>query len=67
MWVAIPTHGLLGPVSFEETVNSERYLNTLRNIFVSHILVIGLPLQTQGFMEDGARHHTAKCCFGLSV
>jgi hypothetical protein len=31
----------------------------LRNIFVPHLLATGLPLQTQWFMQDEARPHTA--------
>jgi hypothetical protein len=59
MWVAISNLGQLGPISFEETVNNERYYSMLRNTFVPHLLVIGLPLQTQWFMQNGARPHTA--------
>jgi hypothetical protein len=33
VWVAILSHGQLRPISFEETVNSERYLSMLRNNF----------------------------------
>jgi hypothetical protein len=43
---------------FEETVNSERYLSMLCNNFVLHLLAIGLKLQAQWFMQDGARPHT---------
>jgi hypothetical protein len=53
------THGLLGPVCFEETVSSERYLSLLRNTSAPHLLATALPLQTQWFMHDGARPHTA--------
>jgi hypothetical protein len=34
-------------------------LSMLCNTFVSHFLATGLPLQTQCFMQDGARPHTA--------
>jgi hypothetical protein len=33
VWVAILSYGLLGPIFFEETVNSERYLGMLVNTF----------------------------------
>jgi hypothetical protein len=56
--VAISSHGLLGSIYFEETVNSERYLSMLRNTSVPHHLATGLPLQTHWFMQDGARPHT---------
>jgi hypothetical protein len=58
-WFAISSHGLLGSTFFEETVNSECYLSTLHNTFVPHLLATGLPLQTQWFMENGARPHIA--------
>jgi hypothetical protein len=44
VWVAISSHGLLGPIFSEETVNSEHYLSILCNTFVPH-LAEGLPLQ----------------------
>jgi hypothetical protein len=59
VWVATSSHGLLKTIFFEETVNSECYLSMLCNTFVLHLLVTGLPLQTQWFMDDGARQHTA--------
>jgi hypothetical protein len=40
-------------------VNSERYVSTLHNTFVPHLLATGFPLHTQWFMQDGARLHTA--------
>jgi hypothetical protein len=54
MWVAISSHGLLGPVFFEETVNNGHYLIMLCSTFVPE-LATALPLQTQWFMQDGAR------------
>jgi hypothetical protein len=59
VWVTISSHGQLRPIFFEETVNSERYLSVLRNTSVPRLLATGLPLQTQWFMQDGARPHTA--------
>jgi hypothetical protein len=59
VWAATSSHGLLGPIFFEETVNSERYLSILRNTSVPHLLATGLLLQTYWFMQDGARPHTA--------
>jgi hypothetical protein len=57
--VTTSSHGLLGPIFFEETVKSERYLSMLRNTFVPHLPATGLPLQDQWFMQDGVRPHTA--------
>jgi hypothetical protein len=44
VWVAISSHGLLGPICFEETVNSEYYLTpqcrglcTARQWRLSHV------------------------------
>jgi hypothetical protein len=59
VWVAISSHGLLGPIFFEETVNSEHHLSMLHNTSVPHLLVTGLLLKTPWFMQDGARLHTA--------
>jgi hypothetical protein len=56
-WLAISSHGLLGPIFFEETLNSEHYLSMLHSRFVPHHAA-GLPLQTQCFIQDGARSHT---------
>jgi hypothetical protein len=57
VWVATSSHGLLWPTFFEKTVNSERYLRVVRNTYVPQFLATGLPLQTQWFMQDGARPH----------
>jgi hypothetical protein len=65
VWVAISSHGLLGAIFFEETVNSEGYLSMLHNTFVPHLLATGLPLQTQWFTLDGARPHTANVVLGF--
>jgi hypothetical protein len=43
VWLAILGHGLLGPISFAETANSERYLSKLHNISAPHLLATGLP------------------------
>jgi hypothetical protein len=59
MWVAIWSLVLLGPIFFEETVNSECYLSMLHNTSVPHLLATVLPLQTEWFMQDRARPHTA--------
>jgi hypothetical protein len=59
VWVTISSHGLLGSIFFEETVNSKHYLSLLCKTFVPHLLATGLPLQTQWFMLDGARPYKA--------
>jgi hypothetical protein len=50
--VAISSHGPLGLIFFEETVNSERYLSVLHNTSVPHLLATGLPLEMQWFVQD---------------
>jgi hypothetical protein len=65
VWVAISSQGLLGSNFYEETVNSERYLSTLRNTFVPRLFATGFPLQTQWFMQNGARPHTANVVLGF--
>jgi hypothetical protein len=67
VWFAISSHGLLGPVFFEEAVNSDGYLSMLHNTFVPHFLAIGLPLQTQWFMQEGARPHIANVTLSTHV
>jgi hypothetical protein len=57
-WVAISSHGLLGPIFFEETVNSERYVSMPCNTSVPHLLATDLPLQTRWFIQEVARPHT---------
>jgi hypothetical protein len=59
VWVAISRHGLLGPIFFEEKLNSEPNLSMLHNSFVPHLLFTGLLLQIQWFMQDGGRQYTA--------
>jgi hypothetical protein len=65
VWVAISSHGLLGPIFFEKTVNSERYLSMLCSTLVPYLLAGGLVLQTHWFMQDRARPHTAKVVLDL--
>jgi hypothetical protein len=58
MMVALLSHGLLGPIFCEETVNSECYSSMLHNTFAPHLLATGFLLQTRRFMQDGGRAHT---------
>jgi hypothetical protein len=46
IWVAIYSQGPIGPVFFDQTVNSERYLSLLHNSFVPQLIATGLPLNT---------------------
>jgi hypothetical protein len=51
VWVAKPSHSLLGPIFLHETVNSEWYLHMLQNNFLPPFMANGLPLHTQCFMQ----------------
>jgi hypothetical protein len=57
-WVPIWSLGILGPVFFEETVNSERHLTCCTIICASPFFATDLSLQTQWFMHDRARAHS---------
>jgi hypothetical protein len=59
VWVALSSHGLIGPVFFNETVNAQRFKNMLENEFMPTLLATQVPIRTQWFMQDGATPHTA--------
>lgn len=59
VWVAMSSHGIIGPFFFDDTVTSQRYLDMLRNQFFPQLMAKSLPMHTQWFMQDGARPHTA--------
>jgi hypothetical protein len=56
------SHGLLGPIFFEETVNSEHYLRMLHNTFVPRLLATNLVVHA-GWSQTAH----SECCFGLSA
>ncbi|KAJ4441976.1 hypothetical protein ANN_11840 [Periplaneta americana] len=56
---AISNHGIISPIFFEETVNQVRYKIMLKSSFIAHLMAKDLPMETQWFMQDGARPHTA--------
>lgn len=43
---------------FNDTVNSQRYLEMLRNDYLLKLLATDLPTDTQWFMQDGSTPHT---------
>jgi hypothetical protein len=47
VWVAISSHGIIGPVFFNETVNSYCYLAILHNNFMLQLIATELPISTQ--------------------
>jgi hypothetical protein len=66
VWVAISSHGLLVPVFFDETVNSERYLSMMRNTlcltFLLKFVVTNLAVHARW---SQAAH--SECCFEFSA
>ena len=64
-WVAISTHGIIGPYSFEDeneraqTVNTERYVAVLRKFWTSLGRRRGFYRDDQWFQQDGATPHTS--------
>ena len=46
VWTAIPTHGIIGPFFFHDTVTKERYKDVLENSFIPHLLATGLRIHT---------------------
>ena len=65
VWAAMSSHGIIGPFFFNDTVNSVRYNDMLLNFFIPQLLARGLPMNTQWFMQDGARPHTANLVLDL--
>lgn len=57
VWSDLFSHGLIEPMFFENTVNSQRYLDMLRNDFLSKFLASELPIDTQRFVQNGATLH----------
>ena len=64
-WVAISTHGIIGPFWFEDddelplTVNTERYIQVLRKFWVALGRRRGIDRALQWFQQDGATPHTS--------
>jgi hypothetical protein len=65
--VAISSHGLLGLIFFEETVNSERYLSMLHSTFVPHLLCYRLAVTNSVVHAAWSQAAHSKCRFGLSA
>jgi hypothetical protein len=66
VWVAISSHGLIGPIFFNETVNSQLYLHTLQNEFLPKLMATQLTIRKQWFMQDGSTPHTANAVLDFS-
>ena len=63
VWVALSSAGVIGPFFFEEkgenaTVNSERYIQLLKNKFMPALRRIGINIENMWFQQDGATPHT---------
>ena len=70
VWVALSSAGVIGPFFFEEkgenaTVNSERYIQLLKNKFMPALRRIGINIENMGFSWTG-QHVTQQnmCCLG---
>jgi hypothetical protein len=66
VWVAVSSRGLLGPILFEETVNSEHYLSMLCNSFVPTFFC-GFGITDSVVHAGWSQAAHSKCCFGLSA
>jgi hypothetical protein len=52
VWVAISSHGIIGPFFCDNMVNSYCYLAMLHNNFMPQLIATGLPINTEWFMQD---------------
>ena len=58
VWVTLSSAGVIGPFFFEEkgenaTVNSERYIQLLKNNFMPALRRIGIDIENMWFQQDG--------------
>ena len=65
VWVALSSAGVIGPCFFKEKgenakVNSERYIQLLKNKFMPALRRIAKNRENMWFQQDGATPHTAK-------
>jgi hypothetical protein len=69
VWVAISSHGLIGPIFFEETVNSEHYFSMLPNTFVPQLLATGCRYKLSGScrMEPGRTQRMLSWTFCITL
>ena len=64
-WVAISKHGIIGPFWFEDdngqavTINTERYLQVMREFWAELGRRRGVRRAIQWFQQDGATPHTS--------
>ena len=64
-WVAISKHGIIGPIWFEDdnersvTINTERYVQVLREFWTALGRRRGVVRALQWFQQDGATPHTS--------
>ena len=66
VWAALSVSGMIGPYFFEDsngnttTINSERYLQHLKQKFLPTLSRKGIELGEVWFQQDGAAPHTAQ-------
>jgi hypothetical protein len=59
VWVFILSYSLIGPLFFNNTVNSNPYVEVLQNDFMPLLMATQLFMGSQWFMRDDAMPHTA--------
>lgn len=66
VWCAIGKAGIIGPYFFEDndgnavTVNSERYIQMIKNFFLPELRRKRMHIRRVWFQQDGATAHTAR-------
>ncbi|GBN24099.1 hypothetical protein AVEN_4055-1 [Araneus ventricosus] len=64
VWCVLSSRGIVGAIFFEQTVNSARYVEALRNQFIPEIQ--SEPhFESMWFMQDGATPHRTNEVFDL--
>jgi hypothetical protein len=53
-------HGFIGPLSSNERVNSNQYLEVLQNNIILQLIATQLPMGNQEFTQQEAASHAAK-------
>ncbi|GBL80237.1 hypothetical protein AVEN_29206-1 [Araneus ventricosus] len=64
VWCALSSRGIVGAIFFEQTVNSARYVEALRNQFIPAIQSEP-DFESMWFMQDGAAPHCTNEVFDL--
>ncbi|PSN40406.1 hypothetical protein C0J52_19264 [Blattella germanica] len=65
VWCAINGHRIIGPIFFEETINSERYENFILDLFFDELTY--QERMSVYFQQDSATAHTADRTYGYEL